>query len=228
MAERIEVTPARPTRGLKGGRPKAIGRVPRLVTQVTKSRTFRMPEIAVGVLLVVGCAALAVLWSQSNDTSTTVVVAARPIKRGSIIIGDDLRGAAMSGSTSSMILGANAKSLLGQVALVDLDTDAPFSSSVVTATAPLSLDEALTSMALAPGQLPPDLAPNDHVRVVVIAAPDATGLAQPTLLDAQATVWSVTTAPDSTTTVVTLRGPLSLSSAVAAASKVQLARVSGQ
>jgi hypothetical protein len=83
-------------------------------------------------------------------------------------------------------------------------------------------------MALAPGQLPPDLAAGDHVRVVVTAAVDAAGAVKTSMLDAAATVWSVVTAPDGATTIVTVRGPISLTSDVAAASKVQLARVDGR
>jgi len=123
-----------------------------------------------------------------------------------------------------MVRGSKAVDLIGQVALVDIAADSPLTQSLVTAAAPLLAGEALTSMALAPGQLPPDLAPNDHVRVVVTSVGVA-GETQATLLEEQAIVWSVSLAPDATSTIVTVRGPISLSSAVASASKVQLARV---
>jgi hypothetical protein len=198
------------------------------VSQIAASKPFRVPEVVVGVLLVIGCALLAVMWSQNADATTTVVVASRPIARGHAISADDLRGTPMSGPTSAMILGANAKELLGQVALVDISPGEPFAHSLVSAAPALSTGEALSSMALAPGQLPPDLAAGDHVRVVVTAAVDAAGAMKTSLLDADATVWSVVTAPDGATTIVTVRGPISLSSDIAAASKVQLARVDGR
>lgn len=224
MAERIEMRRAR-ARTNQGARPSTPGRVQRSVTHMTTSKAFRLPELVIGVILVVGCALLAVLWSQSGDNTTTIVVAARSIPRGRAITADDLRGAQMSGSTAAMISGANAKSLLGQVALVDVGADQPLSPSLVSTATLLAAGEALTSMALAPGQLPPDLAANDHVRVVVTGSADASGLTHTTLLDAEATVWAVVVGPDGASTIVTLRGPISLSSEVAAAAKVQLARV---
>ena len=127
-----------------------------------------------------------------------------------------------------MIGGADARVLVGQVALIDIEPFAPLTQSVLTSALPLAADEALTSMALAPGQLPPDLAPNDHIRIVVTAVPDVNGIATTQLLDDAATVWSVADAPDGMSTIVTVRGPISLSSAVAAAAKVQVARVEGR
>lgn len=180
------------------------------------------------MLLVAGCALAAVLWNQSNTATSTIVVAARPIARGTALNAEDLRGAEMSGATSVMVGGADARVLIGQVALVDIEASAPLMRSVLTASLPLAANEALTSMALAPGQLPPDLAPNDHVRIVVTAVPDAAGVVTTQLLDDAATVWSVTDAHDGMNTIVTVRGPISLSSAVAAAAKVQLARVEGR
>jgi hypothetical protein len=227
VAERIEMTRARLARPQDRARTATSARVPRLVSQIAASKPFRVPEVVVGVLLVIGCALLAVMWSQNANATTTVVVASRSIARGHVISADDLRGTPMSGPTSAMIVGANAKDLLGQVALVDISPGEPFARSLVAAASPLSAGEALTSMALTPGQLPPDLAAGDHVRVVVTAAVDAAGAMKTLMLDAGATVWSVVTAPDGATTIVTVRGPISLSSDVAAASKVQLARVDG-
>ena len=191
-------------------------------------RPVRVPEVMLGVLLVAGCALAAVLWNQSNTATSTIVVAARHIARGTAITADDLRGAEMSGATSVMVGGADARLLLGQFALVDIDANSPFTDSLLTASSPLGVDEALTSMALEPGQLPPDLAANDDVRLVVTSVPDATGVSTTQLLDDDATVWSVVDAPDGMSSIVTVRGPITLSSAVASASKVQLARVEGR
>ncbi|MEO7398319.1 MAG: hypothetical protein ABIW84_07135, partial [Ilumatobacteraceae bacterium] len=105
--------------------------------------------------------------------------------------------------------------------------DVPLTLTLVTNEARLGPGEALTSMALEPGQAPPDLAPNDHVRVVVTGVSDSAGIRQTVLLDAEAVVWSVELSQDGIATIVTLRGPLSLSNDVAAAAAVRLARVDG-
>ncbi len=224
MAERIESMPTRAARRPQGVRPAAAGRLPRAMAQAPRSRPLRVPELVVGVVLVAGCALLAVVFSSRSNATTTVVVASRTVARGSAIVADDLKGAEMAGATTAMVRGSNAVDLIGQIALVDIAANSPLTQSVVTSATPLLPGEALTSMALAPGQVPPDLAPNDHARVVVTSIGVA-GETQAALLDEQAVVWSVSLAPDGTSTIVTVRGPISLSSAVASAAKVQLARV---
>lgn len=126
-----------------------------------------------------------------------------------------------------MIGGESAHALLGRIAVVDIAAAVPLTPTLLTDERPLGADEALTSMALSPGQLPPDLAPNDHVRIVVTSQPDASGVAATAMLDEGAVVWSVVESQDRVSTIVTLRGPISLTTLVASAAQVQLARVVG-
>ena len=212
-------TPDSPSSGRRGGSGAA--------TPATKKRSFRPPEVVLGVLLVAGCALAAVLWQRHTNTTETFVVAARPIARGTVVSAADLGGAQIGGDTAALVRGADASSLLGQIAAVDIAVGSPMSAALVTAEVPLAADEALTSMALEPGEMPPDLAPNDHVRVVVTTAADPTGASTTVLLDATAIVWSVELSQDGVSTVVTVRGPLSLSSDIASAVSVRLARVEG-
>lgn len=235
MAERIAVAPVRrgaskqATTDRQRSRPPLSkdARTGRPPAPATAKRSFRVPEVVLGVLLVAGSALAAVLWQQSTNTTTTIVVASRPITRGSVITAVDLRGAQIGGETDAMIPGRSALTLVGRIAVVDIAAGVPLSPSLVTAEQPLGPDEALTSMALEPGHVPPDLAPNDHVRIVVTAASDSLGATATSLLDAEAVVWSVGASPDGISVIVTVRGPLSLSTEVAAASSVRLARVDG-
>jgi hypothetical protein len=188
-------------------------------------RSFRLPEVVLGVLLVAGCALGAVLWQKSTSSTTTVVVAARSIPRGTVIGPDDLRGAQVGGETSAMISGDSAHALLGKVALVDIGVDVPMTLTVLTDAAALGADEALTSMALRSGEFPPDLAANDDVRILVTGRPDATGNAVTSLLDEGASVWSVEESADGVSTVVTVRGSLALATSIAAADATRLVRV---
>lgn len=178
-------------------------------------------------MLVAGCALAAVLWQQHADTTTTVVVASRPIQRGAVISAADLRGAELGGETAAMVSGDDALELLGRVAAVDIDAGVPMSMTLLTETQPLGVEEALTSVALAPGRLPPDLSVGDHVRIVVTTAPGAADDGVTALIDEAAVVWSVDTAPDGVDTVVTVRGPLSLAAQLTSAAVVQLVRVAG-
>ena len=229
MAERLAVAPTRPatTEGNDVAGARRAGRDRRSVVPITPKRTFRLPEVVLGVMLVAGCALGAVLWQRSTNTTETFVVAARSIDRGTVITAEDLRGAEMGGETSTLIAGSDARALVGQVAVVDIAEGAPMSVSLLVDEQPLAADEALTSMALEPGQAPPDLALNDRVRVVVTSASDGTGAVLTTMLDATAVVWSVGQSQDGISTVVTVRGPLSLATDVAAAVSVRLARVEG-
>lgn len=188
-----------------------------------------MPEIVVGVLLVAGCALAALIMQRSDSATQTVVIAARPIPRGSVISAQDLAAGNMSGDTSALIVGDDAKSLLGQIATVDIGVGAPLTTSLVSAAKGLGPDEAISSVSLAPGRLPPDLAAGDTVRIVVVG-PSATGAtSEARLLDMAAEVYAVTNADDPNgNVIVTLRGPVSLTSELAAASTVQLARIQGK
>jgi len=226
MAERLVVAPSQ--RVSASDQPTEPRRARRAAVQpATPKRSFRLPEVVLGVLLVAGCALAAVLWQRHTNTTETVVVASRPIARGAVVTSADLGGAQIGGEISALIAGDDAALLLGRIAVVDIAAGLPLSMALVTEEMPLGADEALTSVALEPGQMPPDLSPNDHVRIIVTAASGQSGAATTQLLEASAVVWSVELSQDGVSTIVTVRGPLTLSSDVAAAVSVRLARVEG-
>jgi uncharacterized membrane protein YgcG len=264
MAEGAVTSSRRPRARRSGATPEAAGSLTAVASRAVTDagapggrslpsvnrRSFRLPEVVLGVFLVAGCALGAVLWQKSADTTTTVVVAGRRISRGSVIGAGDLRGAQVGGETSAMIAGQSAHALLGKIAVIDIDVDVPITPTLLTDARPLAIDEALTSMALAPGHLPPDLATNDTIRIVVTGPSAAVGgsggsggssgsggtggsgatggggaIDVTLLLDQPAVVWSVDKSPDGVSTIVTLRGSLSLSTAIAAADEIRLVRV---
>ena len=190
-------------------------------------RPVRLPEVVIGVLLVAGCAFGAVVWQRSTNKTMTVVVASRPIARGSVIGIEDLRGAQIGGETDAMIAGADATNVLGKVAVVDIDAAVPLTPTLFTDATPLGAGEALSSLALEPGELTPDLAAGDHVRIIVTSTTGAGGATTAALLDHDAIVWAVDAAADGRTTVVTVRGPIEIGTAVAGAEHVRLLRVEG-
>lgn len=233
MAEGAAASPVRhartATRHANGGnRPgKAPARIGGGLAAPRGKRAVRVPEVVLGVLVVAGCALGAVLWQRSANTTTTVVVASRDIARGSVIGIDDLRGAQVGGETAAMISGGDAHLLLGKVAVVDIRAAVPLTETLFADAAQLSADEALTSAALAPGQLPPDLSAGDHVRIIVTSGAAPGGAATTTLLEPVVVVWAVDPAPDGANAVVTLRGPLAIGAEIAAAAEVRLLRVEG-
>jgi len=193
-----------------------------------RKHPIRIPEVVLGVVLVAGCALAALLWQRSNGAATTVVVAAHPIARGTVITPADLVGEQVAGNASAFVAGPDAHQLLDRVALIDIEGNSPLTASMFADEVPLAEGEALTSVALTRGQFPSDLATEDRVRIVVTTPVDATGQTTTTMLDEDAIVWSVQAAPDGVSTVVTVRGPIGLTTSIASAAKVQLATVEGR
>ena len=187
-------------------------------------RPVRVPEVVFGVLLVAGSALAAVVWQHSNDRAVTIVVAATAIDRGAVIDAADLRGARVAGDTTGLIVGDAAAAMIGKVAAVRIDAGTPLSSSLVTADQPLGAGEALTSLAVDVGAMPPDLARGDAVRVVVTHRV-AGGEDAAALLDGTFEVWSVDQRSDAAPAVVTLGGPVSLAVDTVGATALRVARV---
>ena len=140
----------------------------------------------------------------------------------------DLGGAQIGGETSGLVTGDQATLLLGQTAVVDIPAGSPLSRALVTEEQPLGADEALTSMALEPQAS--DAARSGAQR----SRPDhrhrigrRIGSPASQLLESEAVVWSVELSQDGVSTIVTVHGPLTLSTDVAAAISVRLARVDG-
>ncbi len=181
------------------------------------------------MLLIAGCALAAMLVQQATNSKATVVVAARSIERGSVIGPADLAAITLTGDTGALIHGDNARGLLGQTAVIDIAANTPLAATMVSAQTGLGADEALISVAVEPGRIPPELASGDAVRVVVVSPSSVGAPDQAVLLETTAIVWSVAGAESvGGNTIVTLRGPLTLATEVAAASTVQLVRIEGE
>jgi hypothetical protein len=219
MTATISPAPRREPRAT-GGRPVA-----RANPAAVGGRRVRLPEVALGVFLVAGCALVAVVWQRHANAAVAVVVAAHPIARGDDLVAADLGVAELSGDTAPFVPVAGADALVGQVALVDVAAGSPLTADVLSPRPALTPTEALSAVAVAAGDAPPDLRPTDQVRVVVATTPSGSGDVSTVVLDELAVVWSVDEAPDGQSTIVTLRGSLSLAQTTAGAGRVHLARV---
>lgn len=184
----------------------------------------RVPELALGLVLVAGGALGALLWYTSVTTESTVVVAARDLPRGHVLQAGDLRAATVSGSPGvALLAGEHAHVMLGRTLLADVPASAALLPSMAIERDRPAAGEGLVSLALPAGHAPAELAALDVVRVVVVSR-DLLGVAsEPELVEHLAEVWSVTPPSEfDPTTLVTLRAPLELSTAVAAAEHVRL------
>lgn len=188
----------------------------------------RVPDMAVGIALI----ALGVIGSmavyRSASATVSVVGVARNLDRGRVIEAGDLRAIRISPESAQFFVDAsNAGSLLGKTLTVSVVSGTPLSESMVSVASPLGPDEALTSAAVPIGNIPANLAVNDKVRLVLTPDVTITNASPPLLFDDVVTIWAIEQSDElSSAVIVTFRGPLRLSLAIAGAGNVRISQVS--
>jgi len=201
-------------------------RVETTQSEHTAKRRWRIPELAVGLVLMLGGALGAILLSRSGDSLVIVVGAAHDLQRGDKITPKDLVAVETSQSLAgSFITEAQASALIGQIALVDLRASTPLTVSMFSDQQQLLPNEALTSAAIQQGNYPIDLAVGDQVRIVTVPDIALSQNAPPELFDQVVTIWSLKKSENNDSALVTFRSSLDLSMAIAKAGEVHIVRV---
>ena len=201
-------------------------RVETTQSEHTAKRRWRIPELAVGLVLMLGGALGAILLSRSGDSIVIVVGAAHDLQRGDKITPKDLVAVETSQSLSgSFITEAQASALIGQTALIDLRASTPLTVSMFSDQQQLLPNEALTSAAIQQGNYPIDLAVGDQVRIVTVPDIALNQNALPELFDQVVTIWSLNKSENNDSALVTFRSSLDLSMAIAKAGEVHIVRV---
>lgn len=201
-------------------------RVETTQSEHTAKRRWRIPELAVGLVLMLGGALGAILLSRSGDSIVIVVGAAHDLQRGDKITPKDLVAVETSQSLAgSFITEAQASALIGQTALVDLRASTPLTVSMFSDQQQLLPNEALTSAAIQQGNYPIDLAVGDQVRIVTVPDIALNQNALPELFDQVVTIWSLNKSENNDSALVTFRSLLDLSMAIAKAGEVHIVRV---
>ena len=201
-------------------------RVETTQSEHTAKRRWHIPELAVGLVLMLGGALGAILLSRSGDSIVIVVGAAHDLQRGDKITPKDLIAVETSQSLSgSFITEAQASALIGQTALVDLRASTPLTVSMFSDQQQLLPNEALTSAAIQQGNYPIDLAVGDQVRIVTVPDIALSQNALPELFDQVVTIWSLKKSENNDSALVTFRSSLDLSMAIAKAGEVHIVRV---
>ena len=201
-------------------------RVETTQSEHTAKRRWRIPELAVGLVLMLGGALGAILLSRSGDSIVIVVGAAHDLQRGDKITPKDLIAVETSQSLAgSFITEAQASALIGQTALVDLRASTPLTVSMFSDQQQLLPSEALTSAAIQQGNYPIDLAVGDQVRIVTVPDIALSQNALPELFDQVVTIWSLNKSENNDSALVTFRSSLDLSLAIAKAGEVHIVRV---
>ena len=201
-------------------------RVQTTQSEHTAKRRWRIPELAVGLVLMLGGALGAILLSRSGDSIVIVVGAAHDLQRGDKITPKDLVAVETSQSLAgSFITEAQASALIGQTALVDLRASTPLTVSMFSDQQQLLPNEALISAAIQQGNYPIDLAVGDQVRIVTVPDIALSQNALPELFDQVVTIWSLNKSENNDSALVTFRSSLDLSMAIAKAGEVHIVRV---
>ena len=192
-----------------------------------RQRVRRLPEMAIGIGLVLAGGLGSVLLYQSASDTETIVGVSRHLRRGHVVQQSDLVGIDISSTLgASFVEGANAAALVGTFLLVDMPEGTPFTLSMVSRQAPLALGEVLTAVALRPGQFPPGLAIGDRVSVALLPDVTVAQATPPTLFEGEVTVWSITQSDGAfSEAIVTLRSSLDFSRVVAEAGSTRLSLI---
>ncbi len=192
----------------------------------TAKRHWRIPELAVGLVLMLGGALGAILLSRSGDSIVNVVGAAHDLRRGEKITREDLIAVETPLSMSNaFVADTRATSLIGQTVLVDIQASTPLTMSMFSDQQQLLPDEALTSAAIQQGNYPVDLAVGDQVRLITVPDIALSQSAQPEMFDRVVKIWSLNKSENNDIVLVTFRSSLDLSMAIARAGEVHIVRV---
>jgi Flp pilus assembly protein CpaB len=147
-----------------------------------------VPELAVGMLVIVLFAIGGLLWHLRSIERTPTLAISKPVERGEVIGADDLRVVYVaSGDPLAALRPSESSRIVGTVALVDLAPGLVVTDDVVAEAAPIGDDEGVVGLPLEPGQYPAfDLAPGDRVDIVRIggagSAPDSEDRTTPAIV----------------------------------------------
>jgi hypothetical protein len=128
----------------------------------------RVPELALGVLVTVGCALGAVVWHLQSVDRVPVLAVAVPIARGETLTNADLRIVYVASDDQIATLGSDRTAeVVGRVASVDLAPGTLLTSGLVEPALAVQPGSGVVGLALDPGQFPArGIAPGDRVDVV--------------------------------------------------------------
>lgn len=185
----------------------------------------QVPELALGIVLVVGGALGAAWMAKGGNETVTIVAAARELDAGHVVGPSDLVAKNVQRDTASYFVGASdAKVLVGRALRAPVALGAPLGLNILSELRPLKDGEILSSFTLEAGDFPPELSPGDIVRVALSPDPSVAAKAEPQEYDGTVEVWDLQAPTDSELSyVVTLRTGNDFLLPSAGATKIKIA-----
>lgn len=201
--------------GTPGGSP-----APGLAGRLSWQRRRQLPLLAVGVLLVAGCALLFTLVAGRGPAGTQVLVASRPLPAGHVLSAADLSTATLRGPRVASIPAGGEAGVLGRPLALPVAAGALLLPADVGSASGLAAGSAVVALALKPGQYPPMVGTGDRVEILNTATDGANGGANGGANDAAATGGAV---GQPVPAIVLAVDPQPEGSAVAVVASVQVA-----
>ena len=207
------------TQGLSGDGTRVRPDAPSL--EPSPRRRARLPEMAIGVVLMVAFALGAVLWHMNANDKTPVLALASEVARGEAIDRGDLRVVYIETGEPIAHLPREASSdLIGGVAVADLEEGKLLTRGHVVARASLRPEDGVVGLALDPGQFPAlGLVGGDLVNVVAATADVSSSPDHEAVLARRAEVYAVEEIGSQGRQFVSLRMPEELANRVALAAE---------
>lgn len=187
----------------------------------------RVPEMALGVLLIVGGAFTATTLGGKRTATIQVVAAARDVERGRMIEAPDLIAITVeSRFAQPMIPASDAAMAVGRVPVTDIPAGTPVMSSMLRMAPLLADGQEVVALRIEVGDVPTTIGVGDKVRVVLVPDPSLSVDTAPTEFDQPATVWDVVEPSETNTDyVVSLAVPQEFLAKAALAGRSKIALV---
>lgn len=186
-----------------------------------QSRRGRLPELAIGLALMIGFALAAVLWHSSSSQKDPVLALSVDVARGDTIDAADLRVVYVaSDDPITAVPQAASGEIVGRIAVTDLDAGTLVSRRLVADRVALQQGDGVVGLALDPGQYPANgLLPGDKVNVVTALVATDTADDSDVVIATGAEVFAVDPLGGQGRQFVSLRMPEDVANRVAASAE---------
>ena len=161
------------------------------LTAGLQRKGVRIPEFAIGLLIVCICIIGSFMWQNSGAEGTQVLVSSRALKRGHEIQAADLSTITLTSSDDIALLAtSSATAVIGMRLTTDIEAGSPLTPSQLISVEPLTPTEGLAGITVTKSQAPADLTAGDNVQVIAVdSQSDGTNLT--TSIAAKVQVWEI-------------------------------------
>ena len=161
------------------------------LTAGLQRKGVRIPEFAIGLLIVCICIIGSFMWQNSDAAGTKVLVTSRALERGHEIQASDLSSITLTSSDDIALLAtSSATAVIGMRLTTDIVAGSPLIPSQLISVRPLTTTEGLAGITVTKAQAPANLAAGDNVQVIAVdSQSDGTNLT--TSIAAKIQVWEI-------------------------------------